>query len=163
MMRLGADSTWPPGVTYIAPCDTRNTGLPAGSFDLVISASTFEHIPPDDIPKVLVECRRLLAQHGVCSFWIDYKDHWSYFDRSISAFNYLKYDDRMWALYNPAFQYQNRLRHSDYIRFFREAGFVVHAEPIVEAMPAIKLANRFEKYTMDDLQIVGSWFALRVN
>ena len=59
---------------------------------------------------------------------IDYLDHYSYFDKKISAYNYLQYSDATWALFNPALHYQNRLRHRDYLDLFYAAGFEVVEE-----------------------------------
>jgi hypothetical protein len=62
------------------------------------------------------------------SFSIDYQDHYSYSDRRISAYNFLKYSESGWRWYNPGFYYQNRLRHTDYLRLIREEGFEVIEE-----------------------------------
>src|SRR5690606_7554709 len=147
-------------VEYRAPCDARATGLPAGSFDLVTSTSVLEHIPPADLPAVLAECRRLLRRDGVCSFQVDYKDHWCYFDRSISHHNFMRYTEREWRRYNPPLHYQNRLRHSDYVRLFEEAGFTVEADPQVEDLPDFPLAPEFRRYDEPDLRTTRAWFVL---
>lgn len=99
------------GIKYLAPCDARNTGLEAGSVDVITSTNTLEHISPHDIKNILLECHRLLRNDGLMSLFIDYKDHYSYFDHSISAYNFLQYSDRKWMLFNPSLHYQNRLRH----------------------------------------------------
>ncbi|MGH9278625.1 MAG: class I SAM-dependent methyltransferase [Acidimicrobiales bacterium] len=112
------------GISYRAPLD-RSTGLPAGSVDGITSTNTLEHIPPADIAAILRECRRLLAPGGVMSFQIDYQDHYSYFDPSISVYNFLRYDDRRWRLYNPSLHFQNRLRHRDYLDLIAGAGLAV--------------------------------------
>jgi 2-polyprenyl-3-methyl-5-hydroxy-6-metoxy-1,4-benzoquinol methylase len=152
LRRIGADSLESAGVTYMAPCDARKTELPAGSYDLITSTSVLEHIPAVDIPAVLKECRRLLAASGVCSFLIDYGDHWSYFDRSLPWDNFLRYSEREWSLYNPSLQYQNRLRHSDYQRLFAQAGLhIAHVEPISPAEDVVPV---------DDATIGSAWFVL---
>jgi SAM-dependent methyltransferase len=116
------------GIQYLAPCDARNTGLEDASIDFVTSTNTLEHIPVRDIPLILKECRRLLKSGGLMSFLIDYQDHYSYSDKRITAYNFLRYSDSAWRWYNPAFHYQNRLRHSDYLRLFRQGGFEVIEE-----------------------------------
>jgi len=116
------------GIQYLAPCDARNTGLEGGSIDFVTSTNTLEHIPAKDIRLIFKECRRLLKRGGLMSCIIDYQDHYSYSDRRISVYNFLKYSDSAWRWYNPAFHYQNRLRHNDYLRLFREEGFEVVEE-----------------------------------
>lgn len=84
------------GISYISPLDARNTGLPAESFDFISSTNTLEHIPVPDILLILAECRRLLKPGGIISSIIDLQDHYSYFDRSISCYNFLKFSDTVW-------------------------------------------------------------------
>jgi len=118
------------GVRYVAPCDARSTPLEAASVDCITSTDTPEHIPEEDIRLILRECRRILRKHGVMSFVIDYQDHYSYCDRRITAYNFLRYSRNTWKSFNPRFHFQNRLRHSDYIRLAREESFdVVEDEP----------------------------------
>jgi SAM-dependent methyltransferase len=124
------------GITYRAPCDARATGLADASVDYVTSTSTLEHIPPADIRLILQESRRILRPGGVMSMLIDYQDHYSYADTSISAYNFLRYDDREWARWNPSLQYQNRLRHSEYLATFEAEGFEVVNDEIVAGTPA---------------------------
>lgn len=66
------------GITYRAPADARATGLDASSVDCVTSTSTLEHIPVDDIIRIVGECRRIIRPDGVMSSFIDYQDHYSY-------------------------------------------------------------------------------------
>ena len=51
------------------------------------------------------------------------------------GFNFLKYDDAQWRRFNGGQQYVNRLRHSDYVRMFREAGFTILEESSVPGEP----------------------------
>jgi SAM-dependent methyltransferase len=120
------------GIRYLAPCDARNTRLEEKSVDFITSTNTLEHIPAKDIRLILTECRRLLRKDGLMSFIIDYQDHYSYVDRGITAYNFLKYSDSGWRWYSPAFHYQNRLRHSDYLHLVREASFEVIEESVTE-------------------------------
>ncbi len=110
------------GITYRAPVDARATGLPEGTFDFMTSTSTLEHVPASDLDDLLSECSRILRPGGVFSAMIDYGDHYAGFDRSITRLNYLRYSQRRWRLYSPPLQYQNRLRHSDYIKHVERAG-----------------------------------------
>lgn len=116
------------GIDYRAPCDARATGLPPGTVDFTTSTNTLEHIPPEDIRAILRECHRILADDGLMSFQIDYKDHYSYFDRSISAYNFLTFDGRNWHRYNSSLHFQNRLRHHQHVALLEEAGFEIVEE-----------------------------------
>jgi SAM-dependent methyltransferase len=146
------------GIAYLAPRDARDTGLEAGSFDLISSTYTLEHIPADDIAAILRECARLLRPGGAVSAVIDMKDHYSYGDPGISAFNFLRYSDRTWRLVNSSLHYQNRLRASDYRRLFEDAGLRVLEEDLTPAsegdlatVRALPLAERFRGRAPEDL------------
>lgn len=155
------------GITYLAPADARATGLSADSVDCVTSTSTLEHIPRSDIEPILRECRRMLRPGGVASFVIDYSDHYSHFDASITPFNFLGYSDRRWRLYNSSLQFQNRMRHSEYVRLFDLAGFdVVDQTPSVDArrleeLRSVPLAAEFSDFEELDLATTGAHVVLR--
>jgi SAM-dependent methyltransferase len=147
------------GISYRAPCDARQTGLRPASVDLVHSTDTLEHVPAEDVVPILRECRRLLRADGVLSTVIDLSDHYSYADTSISRYNFLRYSDRVWRLANSSLQHQNRLRRPDYLSAFREAGLDVVTEKSwrpkgqLESLRALEPAERFERYTLDDLAV----------
>ena len=151
------------GITYLAPRDARDTGLPAASVDFVSSTDTFEHIPPDDLRRILGESRRLLKSGGLLSARIGLEDHYAYADRSISPYNFLKYGDRVWRLLNPPLQYQNRLRYPDYVRLLESSGFELVEQRVarpserdVELVRGIALAPRFRNgYSPEELAVKG--------
>jgi SAM-dependent methyltransferase len=148
------------GIRYLAPCDARGTGLPPGIVDFVSSTDTCEHIPPRDLAEVFVECRRLLRPGGAFSCRIDLQDHYSYFDRGVSRYNFLRFSDAAWALVNSPLHYQNRLRAPDYLRLVRDAGLDLVLErpsgPSEEGraeLQALPLARRFRGYSVEDLGV----------
>jgi hypothetical protein len=148
------------GIDYRAPCDARATGLPAGSVDFATSTNTLEHIPPEDIRAILRECHRILADDGLMSFQIDYKDHYSYFDRSISAYNFLTFDERAWRRYNSSLHFQNRLRHRDHVALLGEAGFQIVEERLARGseddlalLTALPLPPRFAAEDLEELAV----------
>ena len=156
------------GIDYRAPCDAAGTGLPEGSIDCITSTNTLEHIPPRQIQAILRECGRLLRPGGVMSFRIDYQDHYSYFDGAISPFNFLRFSDRTWALFNPALGYQNRLRHRDYLELFQAAGFELLEEQRADGTPAdvamlgrLHLDRRFSGYAPAELAVHDAFVVLR--
>jgi SAM-dependent methyltransferase len=156
------------GIAYHAPCDARATGLPRGSIDAVTSTNTLEHIPPAHIRAILVECRRLLNPDGLLMAAIDYQDHYSYFDPSISAYNFLQFEARSWRKYSPSLQYQNRLRHEDYLSLIVGAGFaIVEDAPIrgsvadLELLRNLSLASLFRGRDIETLAIRGAMILAR--
>ena len=91
---------------------------------------------------------------------IDLRDHYSYFDRGLSPYNFLRYSDRAWRVYNSRLLYQNRLRRPDYLRAFADAGFEVVEETPSSGEPAdreslgsLELAPRFREYPLDELAV----------
>jgi SAM-dependent methyltransferase len=157
------------GIRYLAPCDARDTGLPEGSVDFVSSTDTCEHIPGDDLALIFLECHRLLRPGGAFSCRIDLQDHYAYFDRSLSRYNFLRYSDRTWSVVNSPLHYQNRLRSPDYLRLVRDAGFELVVErpsgPSDDGraeLRSLPLAERFRGYSEDDLGVtVLSFVAVR--
>ena len=156
------------GIEYRAPADARDTGIAAAAVDCITSTNTLEHVPHDDVARILAECRRILADDGVMSFRIDYQDHFSYFDSGISVYNFLRYSERAWSWYNPTLHYQNRLRHSDYVQFMAAAGFEIVEEHRTEANDAdrallgtLPVDRRFRHYGQPDLGVRGALLVLR--
>jgi SAM-dependent methyltransferase len=157
------------GIRYLAPCDARATGLPEGSVEYVSSTDTCEHIPEDDLAGIFRECHRLLRPGGAFSCRIDLQDHYAYFDRSLSRYNFLRFSDRAWGVVNSPLHYQSRLRSPEYLRLVREAGFELALEkpsgPSEEGLEELKglpLAPRFRGYPLEELGVtVLSFVAVR--
>ena len=156
------------GIHYLAPCDARSTGLAPGILDFVSSTDVCEHIPAADLAAVFAECRRLLRPGGAFSCRIDLQDQYSYFDPSVSRYNFLRFSDRRWALVNSPLHYQNRLRSPDYLRLVRGAGLDLVAEnpsgPSDEGraeLQKLPLAKRFRGYSPEELGVTILSFVAR--
>ncbi len=157
------------GIHYLAPRDARHTGLPAGSFHLVSSTQTLEHIPPAHILAILRECRRLLAPGGVISLEVDMQDHYSYFDHRLGPYHFLTLSDRAWSLINSGLHYQNRLRLPDYLEILDQAGLeLIHRQVDrpdqrhLAQLEALSLAPRFGgRYRPEDLGALRAWLVCR--
>lgn len=117
------------------------------------SNEVLEHVPPDQLVKLLAGLRAVTT--GLTTHSVDYSDHYARSDRNICRFNFLKYDDRYWRPFNSGKQYVNRLRHSDYLRMFREAGFTIVEETSVMGEPnasvTANVAVQFRGYAPADL------------
>jgi SAM-dependent methyltransferase len=155
------------GIDYRAPFDMRATDLPSGSTGALVSTSTLEHIPEHDVRRILAECHRILRVGGVCSFLIDYTDHYSHTDRRIGSYNFLQYSERVWQWLSPPNHFQNRLRHPAFAEMFRTAGFdLLVEEPHRDAeweqeLRPLRIAKEFSGYTAADLSWTSSWFLLQ--
>jgi SAM-dependent methyltransferase len=147
------------GIEYLAPRDARATGLEAESIDFVSSTNTLEHVPVEDIRSIFRECARLLRPEGVLSCRIDLRDHYAYFDRSLSPYNFLRFSERTWRLFNSPVHFQNRLRYPDYLRLAEEAGLRIVSESRAAPSPeeldvlrSLPLAPEFRSgYSPDEL------------
>ena len=156
------------GIEYIAPFDARKSGWESASIDYITATKVLCHIPEPDLQLIMGECGRILRNDGLAAFVIDYRDQYSYSDASIGPYNYLQFADNEWNRFNPPLHYQNRMRHSDYLRVFEQAGL----EPVVaegarpddandKSFDGIKLAARFASYDVQDLKTVRGEFVLR--
>jgi hypothetical protein len=156
------------GIDYCAPFDARMTHLNNETIDCITSSDTFQHIPRTTLVQILHECRRILKNEGIMSVHVNYDDHYMFADNRISHFNFLKYSDFQWRFLNPSTHFQNRLRHSDYLSIFAEAGFAVLDESVIQGSEddrqSVKngsLARKFKNYSSDDLVCRGGHFILR--
>ncbi len=157
------------GISYRAPYDAKATRLAAGSMDFISSTATLEHIPVSEISLIFNECYRILKTGGIMTATIDYVDHYSYFDKTISVYNFLKYPASVWQIYNPCIQYQNRLRHKDFLKIAKSAGFTVvdddHYIPTIQdikLVESIKLHKDFRsKYESIELAIKNVFLVLK--
>ena len=55
--------------------DAGDTGLPGGTFDVVLAADLFEHLYPEDSARVAGEAFRLLKPGGRFSTWTPHRGH----------------------------------------------------------------------------------------
>jgi SAM-dependent methyltransferase len=157
-------------IQYLAPADAANTDLPDYSVDYHISITVFEHIPGEDIERILKEAKRILKKDGIAIHFIDLSDHFQHQDNSITRINFLRYSEKEWnKIAGNEFAYCNRLRASDYITLFDKAGFDVcrcDAEEDDEARQSLLdgfvVDPGFENYTPDDLSTTQLRVALKV-
>jgi SAM-dependent methyltransferase len=156
------------GIRYRAPLDAAATGLPSGSIDLITSNSTLEHVPRGELDALLSECRRVLRDDGVVCFRIDYEDHYAILDDAISPYNFLRFGERAWSRFNSKLQFQNRLRHRDYVARLAKSGFealrVETLEPSAQVLAELErmpVAEEFRSYTLAELGTRKGTFLLK--
>ena len=102
------------------------------------------------------------------TFVVDYQDHYAYFDKKISVYNFLQYSEMHWKHFNSSLHYQNRLRHIDYTRLFEDAGFDVLEENVsagseadLKSIRSLTLDPLYDKYELSDLAAHDAFFVLR--
>jgi len=145
--------------------DARATGAPGQSFDLLVSNNTLEHIPADALDQIMGEFARLARPGAVTDHFIDMRDHYADFDRSMNRLNFLRYPDVFWRPFNNRLQHQNRLRLPEYREALESAGFTVIDEHRVKGADGefddLKLARRFRRFTRDDALVLYVWLTGR--
>ncbi|HQU32564.1 MAG: methyltransferase domain-containing protein [Planctomycetia bacterium] len=159
-------------ISYIAPGDAADTRLPDNSIDFHTSYTVFEHIPIDILREIIGEGNRIIRKNGLFVHRIDYSDHFSHSDKSISAINFLQYGDDEWQKYaGNRYMYMNRLRHDDFIILFESAGHRIlgsqtdmdlHTQEILRS-GKLRLNDRFSSKPADVLAITGSWMITQKN
>jgi hypothetical protein len=110
---------------------------------------------------ILRQFRRIAAPGAVMSHWIDLSDHYSHFDPSIGAYNFLAFPAPTWAWLNNDLHYQSRLRAPEYRQLHEEAGWRVVAEDrqsgAPEALREVRLAREFRQFAEADLLVHEMW------
>ena len=152
---------------YLVPWEAG--GHETGSVDLIVSRAVFEHVPKHSLEQFMMQFHRVLKPGGAMCHLVDNSDHWQHIDRKLSRINFLRFGEGLlWraAQLNPQ-SYQNRLRHSDYLRLFEAAGFTValsSGEPdpkCLRDLETLPLAPAFRNKNPEDLAILTSLFVLR--
>lgn len=153
------------GVSSLVLEQASDTGLPTGSMEIISSTSTLEHIPREQLPGIFKEFRRLASPDAVMSHFIDMGDNYSLSDDSITVYNFLKYSEQTWSLFNNRLFHQNRLRRPDYRTLHEASGWTVVAEEGVtrplEELRSIPLAPEFRGYSESELQVFLTWMTSR--
>jgi SAM-dependent methyltransferase len=150
-------------IKYLSPADAGRLGFPDSSFDFHISHAVFEHIPPEIIAAILKEARRLLKPQGLFLHVIDPSDHFAHDDASITAINFLQFNEREWHRWaGNKFMYHNRLRAFEYLKLFEEAGAsllrqsqAIDQSSLESLRNGFQLDGRFHEIVPEELAITG--------
>lgn len=152
-------------IEYIAPVDARRLPLDSESIDLHISFTVLEHIPPEVLKGIFGEGKRILRKDGLFVHRIDYSDHFSHSDPSISAINFLKFSEEQWArIAGNRFMYMNRLRADDFEELFQEmklrilSNHKIRDDKLTKLLSQglISLDQRFKSKPIEVLATIGS-------
>lgn len=150
--------------SYHAPYDFTSSGMADESVDIVYSNLVLEHVTPEALVGILRESHRILKPGGLMWHNVDYTDHYSHTHPGLSHVNFLRYGPTFWKLVGQNdILYLNRLRRSDYIRAFEEAGFTIEARHDHHAMggKATPLHADFQDYPADEIACTSSRYVLR--
>lgn len=154
------------GIRYLAPADAARLELPDASVDYHISYTVLEHIPPETLAAILREGRRVLRPAGLFVHYVDFSDHFSHSDTSISPVNFLQFTEAEWLRWGGnRYMYQNRLRVDDFLALLEGMGLnALAVEPRVDPAAARLLAGgglpldpRFRDKPADVNATLGAW------
>ena len=157
-------------IYYMAPQDACDLPLPSDSFDFFISNTVLEHIPPAVISDIFAEASRVLCSDSLMIHHIDFSDHFSHSDSSISPINFLRYSPFVFNLLaSNRFMYQNRLRVDDFDNLFNEMGFSILSRECMtnplsfKEFPLNKLCIHadYSSKPESSLTCLSAWFTLR--
>ena len=157
------------GIDYRAPADARHVDMASNFLDYAATTTTLEHIPFTTLREILQECRRLLKPDGIMCMQIDYSDHFSHADSSITPYNFLQFSENTWRRYNPPKQHQNRRRHSDYGKLFQDLGYRILSEEAFRPpnwkpmLDGIRLHPDFVSYNLEDVAATSGTYVLSPN
>jgi hypothetical protein len=158
------------GITYISNFGATDFSSMKARYDVFYSNNTLEHIPLAEIKMILEESKKILNPDAIHLHRIDFSDHFSHIDQSISSCNFLKYGDRLHNLIaGNQFTYHNRLRVNDFIEIFESSGYkIIKLEKNID-LAALKLLDsgfmlhkRFVQYKKEDLATQNAIFVAQV-
>lgn len=154
------------GIEYMAPADATKLSLPSASIDFHASYTVLEHIPESGVKGILEEASRVLKDDGLLVHRIDYSDHFSHSDKSISPINFLQYDNVTWQkIAGNRYMYMNRLRVDDFEDLFESSGQKIlriesdENQAVRELLEngSIRVDKSFSGKSAVVLSITGSW------
>jgi len=133
-------------IDYVAPYNLEDLKNKDVKFDMSISTTALEHFTIPDLRKYLENLKIILTNNGLVSSVIDYSDHYSHTDKNISNLNYLSFTSEEWEKYNNSYLFQNRLRHQDYKKIFKDSGYKIKDIYLGESIkPKVKISHEFDK------------------
>jgi len=122
-----------------------------GSIDFIFSNAVLEHVRKSELLETMKECRRILSQNGICSHYIDLRDHLD------NALNNLRFSEWLWEskLFVKSGFYTNRIRYRDMLKIFSNAGFSYEVIELTRwpgmPTPRHKLASAFRNLPVEEL------------
>ena len=157
-------------IDYISPFDAGQETIADKYIDYFFSYTVLEHIPEHSIKKIFTAIKPKMHEESLMIHFIDYSDHFSHSDPSISNINFLKYGNFYWNLIaGNKYMYMNRLRHDDFLKIFANLKLkLISIDPIFskESFALIKenkinIHNIFNSKSNQVKATIGSWFILK--
>ncbi len=127
--------------------------VPDASVDLSWPHAVQEHVRREQFPVLTRHLRRIVRRDGASSHQVDLRDHLG------GKLNDLRFSSAIWEgdLFSRSGFYTNRLRYSEMLRTFQDAGFET-AEGVArrwDTLPTDRrwLAPEFRQFSDEDLLV----------
>lgn len=137
--------------------DATSLNFKDGTFDLICSNNTFEHVYKEILRGILKEFKRVLKRDGVMSHFIDLSDHFAHLDSTINIYHFLRFGKKKWGLIDNSIQPQNRMRWKDYLEMYAELGIEVKEEDYREGstdlLSEVDVHEEYSEYLPEELAI----------
>lgn len=153
-------------IKYFAPIKLYEINLPSSSFDLFYSRSVLQRIPPNHLAKYLKKAHKALKPEGYSYHIIHHSDHNARHDKELGSLDYLRYSDGIYnAIQSKKYNYQNRMRHLEFLQLFEATGFENVFEQTIGREPKsvkdLSLAPRFKALPIEDVLITRTQLVSR--
>ena len=135
--------------------------IPDKSVDFIWSHTVLQHIRRDEFLETMRELRRILRDDGIISHWVDLQDCLG------GALNNLRFRESVWESPFMAASgfYTNRIRYSEMLDMFKEAGFESDVVKVKrwDRVPTLrsKLYGRFKELPDEELCVQSFHAILR--
>ncbi len=128
--------------------------------DFLFSNAVLEHIRRSEISPMLTELARILKPDGISAHVVDLRDHLG------ASLNNLRFSDMLWEsdVFAKSGFYTNRIRFSEMLSLFDEAGFNVDvlSKKMWPVLPIRRgaLHGRFRQFSNQDLNVMSFMVSL---
>jgi len=135
--------------------------IPNESVDFIWSQAVLEHIRKAEFLDIMRELRRIIRNQGVCTHYVDFKDHLD------CALNNLRFSEPIWEsdFMARAGFYTNRIRYSQMLELFEKAGFEVEVLEVQRwdrlPTPRENLSKEFRNLSEEELCISDLFVLLK--
>jgi SAM-dependent methyltransferase len=139
--------------TYGTSGLTSLRAIPDKSVDFLWSHTVLQHIRRSEFLETMQEFRRVLRPDGISSHWVDLEDCLG------GALNNLRLADSIWEspLIDGCGVYTNRIRYSEMLTLFKEAGFEANVVSVKHwdrlPTPRSKLCHPFRDLPEEELRV----------
>ncbi len=130
------------------------------SIDLFYSYSSLGHVPLPQLRRTFATAKNIVKKEGILCNNVRFIDIFYPRDGCSNPLGYLSYSEWLWEIMQSRkFNYQNRIRHVEFLNLMKESGFELIKEKTVPVEDAetfinlVKLDKRFTSIEVEDFKI----------